>query len=181
MPRQYTGSLKCLIPQALQWAYEAYLRTWLRTPTASSWSSGLHGTGAVPFVFLHPPTPDKYKTPGAVPIHTTARADSRDIGLHGDALLLPRRRRRTTFIPRKPAGSNACCEQFCTIRVKLTQTDGITGKNVQCTSKLNLCLNECTRFGQCRIPFLLLIHRYIFPTNTVRPLTLSDVVEIIYC
>lgn len=175
----YTASLKRLIPQALQWAYEASTRTWLRTPTASSWSSGLHGTGAVLFVFLHPPTLDKYKSYGGEPTHRTLWAGSRDIGLHRDTLVFIHPRRRTTFIPGKPAGSNACCEQFCTIRVKLTQTDGTVGQIIQCIPKLNLCLNGCTRFVRCSSPFLLLIHRYIFPTNTVRPLTLSDVVEII--
>lgn len=179
MTRQYTGPLKCLIPQAHQWAYEAFLRTWLRTPTASSWCSGLHGTGAVPFVFLHPPTPDKYKSYGRELIHKTLWADSRHIKLPGDTLVSARTRRRTTFIPGKPARSNACCEQFCTFRVKLTQTDGTPAQITACMTKLNLCSDGCTRFSRSRSPFLLLIHGYIFPTNTVRPLTLSDVVEII--
>lgn len=181
LSRPDSGPLKCLIPQALQWGYEAFLRTWLRTATASSWSSGLHGTGAVLFVFLHPPTRDKLKNYGDVLTHGTQWADSGHIGLHWDTLVLVRPRRPTTFIPGKPARSNTRCEQFCTIHTKLTQTDGTFWKISPCISKSNLCLDGCTRFGQCTIPFLLLILRYIFPTNTVRPLTSSDVVEIIYC
>lgn len=100
--------------------------------------------------------------------------------MHADTPLLARRHRTTTFIPGKPAGSNACRHQFCTIRLKLTQNCWEIGVFTSCIAILNLCWTNFRRLVRCRSPLKLLIHRYIFPTNTVRPLTLSDVVEIIW-